>query len=939
MAEPARKIYDDQAPPDDFTPRPKLDVVEGGGETSEPRRGHLRSVDDEDEGLAGSEESAATSKPKASRSEATEKAAVNKASGDGDLEDDQFFKGEEGEKNGKRRRWRRRAVVGGGIAGALGGGTITLMFIFSSGPLQFLHFAQILQQFHFGNSDSFTNGRAAQLIEYARTRNEPERRNLNYFGDRIADHYSTRLRDAGIEFEYNNRARVAAVIVDPDTPEGERTIAELEGQEFTTETVDTDNGPRTRVELTGERARVRRAAITVAVDSIGMNKVSNAIAGRLLKIRAGVNLHPLRNIARAADERLFDYIDKVRQDQSDYIGEGDDTELRVNADDDADGTSGDEPDTTDQTDIDAAANEGNATIDEGGSVSTRASRLRTSLAAGAGIAGFASLTCGLQQIGNQAAALQTSNIVRPLIRNGMQVISVGSQIQTGQDVNLDELGALSHSLYDSVGRTSWAQAQSIQEEMGNFGAGVAMDTAAIPGTAKPLFFGQLDAVLGLIPGVGAVCSAVTSTAGNIILTIGGVALGASGPFGIILNAGSEAAQAILTGAFLDDLVQWIAGEQVDTSVAGAMFGNYANFGAFLANNDRMWSLGGRLLSGTESGQLDEMRVNEQRREFKQKSFYARVFDLKEPNSVAAKTLLENPTFASTSNMTSSVAQMPIRSVSSVFSNLSSVFTPRSMAQSSSTEDRYGVPEVGFSVDELNSEIAEDPYENASFVEANIEHLNDTYGDCFNTTIDPETGTIQTSDVASYIDRSDECDSNSEELLRFRFYLADMTIAQSLTCYAGVDEETCENLGFEVPAEESTGGTLPEGVVGIEDIVDIPPWLGLGRGCHESIADRTRQMLEAASSDGVELRGNCWRSSEVQMQLRQQNCPDPINSPASACSPPTARVGSSNHERGLAIDFSNCSRGSACFNWLSANAARYGFSNLPSESWHWSVDGR
>jgi D-alanyl-D-alanine carboxypeptidase len=46
---------------------------------------------------------------------------------------------------------------------------------------------------------------------------------------------------------------------------------------------------------------------------------------------------------------------------------------------------------------------------------------------------------------------------------------------------------------------------------------------------------------------------------------------------------------------------------------------------------------------------------------------------------------------------------------------------------------------------------------------------------------------------------------------------------------------------------------------------------------------------------------------------------------------------------LAIDF-RCagagigSRSSPCYVWLAANAAAYGFYNLPSEPWHWSVNG-
>ena len=46
-----------------------------------------------------------------------------------------------------------------------------------------------------------------------------------------------------------------------------------------------------------------------------------------------------------------------------------------------------------------------------------------------------------------------------------------------------------------------------------------------------------------------------------------------------------------------------------------------------------------------------------------------------------------------------------------------------------------------------------------------------------------------------------------------------------------------------------------------------------------------------------------------------------------------------HERGLAIDFDNCSyRSSACYLWLAGNASWYGFYNLPSEPWHWSING-
>ena len=114
----------------------------------------------------------------------------------------------------------------------------------------------------------------------------------------------------------------------------------------------------------------------------------------------------------------------------------------------------------------------------------------------------------------------------------------------------------------------------------------------------------------------------------------------------------------------------------------------------------------------------------------------------------------------------------------------------------------------------------------------------------------------------------------------------------------------------------------------------------GFAVHESVSDAVGRMIRDARSAGVNLTGSGWRSPERTAQLRVINgCPDVYESSPSSCRIPTARPGQSMHERGLAIDFASCWRGSACFIWLSNNAANYGFFNLPSESWHWSTNGR
>jgi hypothetical protein len=115
----------------------------------------------------------------------------------------------------------------------------------------------------------------------------------------------------------------------------------------------------------------------------------------------------------------------------------------------------------------------------------------------------------------------------------------------------------------------------------------------------------------------------------------------------------------------------------------------------------------------------------------------------------------------------------------------------------------------------------------------------------------------------------------------------------------------------------------------------------------SIADKLGAMIDAAAAAGVKLTGSGYRDYASQVELRRQHCGpttyDIYYRPPSECTPPTARPGTSRHEQGLAVDFA--ANGSAIIShddpgwiWLNANAKTYGFYNLDSEPWHWSVDG-
>lgn len=114
-----------------------------------------------------------------------------------------------------------------------------------------------------------------------------------------------------------------------------------------------------------------------------------------------------------------------------------------------------------------------------------------------------------------------------------------------------------------------------------------------------------------------------------------------------------------------------------------------------------------------------------------------------------------------------------------------------------------------------------------------------------------------------------------------------------------------------------------------------------------IAGPLQDLLAAAQADGIVFGGYGWRSYQTQVDLRRAHCGTSdyavYEMDSGSCNPPTARPGHSNHETGHAIDFfadgATLTSGSRGFRWLAANAARFGFYNLASEPWHFSVDGK
>lgn len=113
--------------------------------------------------------------------------------------------------------------------------------------------------------------------------------------------------------------------------------------------------------------------------------------------------------------------------------------------------------------------------------------------------------------------------------------------------------------------------------------------------------------------------------------------------------------------------------------------------------------------------------------------------------------------------------------------------------------------------------------------------------------------------------------------------------------------------------------------------------------HSSVSFAFKRMVDDAKQDGIALSGGGFRTKERQIELRKINgCPDIWTAPASSCRVPTAIPGRSLHEIGLAVDITSGGKtigsDSPAFKWLTVHAKEYGYVNLPSEAWHWSITG-
>lgn len=896
----------------------------------------------------------------------------------------------------------KKKFIGGGLGvGVIGGGIGLIMIVIQ--PFQIVHISQLLQGFHFAGGSDFMDNRAGQLIRWARTRSSPEKRNLGYFGNKVANRYTKKLTAAGFVPDFEGGRTVKAFVIDPDTDAGKKALAEAkkQGVEVPDPEIDPDTGKRKiRLDVDGSSLRSRkqhRKILRAAVSAVKIRGVPSAMGGFLMKRRAGINLHNFRSLVAEKGKSKLEAIKEWRKERSNSKKNGtldNNTELKAAETEDSDGN------TTEDAETKEYAEEGNEAKGDAKTEGADKTKKKLSNKLKAGGAIGIGVICAVKAIGDQSEEIQHANIILPLVRSGFETISLGAQIMAvfsgaapAPDLFLEQIGEVTDELTEVVENEETGQkikrhyldAKSINANLGNDTEGL----PDIPPSAKPSQVGEKPAFFNIIDSLFThsfgVANAACSTAGQFLLNLSG------GFGGFVLGEVTSAVGGFFgfdpAAEFSEFIARKLAGAEVDTEAKGAKKGAQDDYGAAIGSSIIALGNGGKLLNAEQTRALRLDQFQREQIEFAHTSLVERLFDPFNTRSLIAKGIFEQKLPNDSNDVVQLAFSLPSKVIASISNSFKDLGSPyRAYANTGSFD--YGVEKFGFSLDEIEDEKYQDPYENAEKVEPRLEELNEKYGACFGTTIDPSTGEIQASDaprIDQVVEKS-ECQDSSEIATRYRFYIADKVAAASLSCYEGFDGgDKCSELDINTSSSSSSSVRQPSMTIDVDALgkssndvqcaagtrdlgVVESKYTGEFKSQAEPIEIRLCQIAEIPgkgndTSGKNDFGGVVVNSlvSEAWLSLAKAAKADGVNLSANssfrladscggtgdgkAC----ARPGKSPHQLGVAIDFANMSKkgssstscsgrarmpGNAGWEWLKNNAEDYGFKQYSYEAWHW-----
>ncbi|MDO4271373.1 MAG: hypothetical protein Q4C83_00075 [Candidatus Saccharibacteria bacterium] len=787
--------------------------------------------------------------------------------------DDIDLQTNENEGRKERKSSFKKGLVGSGLALLATGGATVGLFTVISGPMQLIQGAEMIKDFktnivslqqsarqlknnntlykYFGKgntvSDRVKNSRVGLLgrAQALSMEKRLSKNGLSLSSDRLGN-----ARGMSIDLSNKSVGEIDDLVKKLDLPDGKWNI------DFNTNTLDiADNIGY------GDAKRV-----ISALDDPGKSRVVSWLQTRATLKRNGYVswLHPFEKLKTKASKKLSDFTDFL-QSKVEKIMQGDnvDAKVRNGIDDDAfdDVTNEDGDVVTSKSD--AANSARNATSDalknasdgmedvarKGNGVRGAFGKAKNAykklddfmnLKGVIGVTAIIGVICMIQSILDEAGPYKQLNVVLVAMKAAALAIGFGSQVQSGQDIDMESAGMAVKMIYgdtvaalDDVGgetgqtvySSAW-QSAAVCSELGT--ANCANDQNQVPDSlktvaepAKIFSVSAIDNALNSILNSGGlaevmtkgicVLSDIVDSVLNIVETIISEVLTT-----ILASTG-------LLSGFMSFMMGIFYGKPIDLeTLIPEQWGNVLMYGGKFMSNDQALTMGGRQLNTQEAIELNLENRRYLAWRNSQKPLVARLFNPSDYNSAVNQVARAVNINTSDQSLTTQLANVfkTFVSAPNIMATAANQLVGGS-AYAASAYD-YGVDTWAYSIDEMNSILEDDAYDlvtNTDYILDIFENNADetkrleryaekclsldisTSGDYKIDPIDNEEGTAW-----NYVDIKNATDcGNDDNTLRLRLYAMDYFNTVSGMCYYGEEDDSDSNSACDEMQISGSGG--------------------------------------------------------------------------------------------------------------------------------------
>jgi hypothetical protein len=731
----------------------------------------------------------------------------------------------------KGRVTKKRGLFGGGILALLASAIIGSFLL--SGPAEMVQLSHVLQH-PFAKSDSDTHNRLGRLYRYAKS-GQPGETRVSKLGSKIFGDTIDQLKEKGVTIK-NNRLTGRPTETTYETQKLEKDFPELKGAStadrkvFLADKLGLDvgqiegSGTLFTVDQTEMNVRSANLLTKSTVGLLDKNGLVSAIKSReLAKFFDLPSLfHPLSRAIADKENQILNNAQKAKQQQQDEQ----DREAKLTEDVESNGV-------TAVKEINDESSKYNSTA------------MKALLLTGG--------VCFVRSITGDIVTVNHDLVVLPAAVRATDLIAVGEQAESGQDLDLGQLGQIEKSLTDSsTGKTIWqGQALNSLETGGKTDSSLTDITPdhrqAFSGdTTAANIKSFVDKALTISLPFGVKVDAATyacSPAGILLQIGGGLFLSVSSLIGEVGSGGtltpavvglwtakegasfaiSAVAMHFISGFILNGNTARLAAN----AFSGPVGGNLLAYGARAAANTAAIASGGIAL-GNQASTILATQEQQDQQQFHSLSLVQRLFNPYDYRSAVGK--LIQTTSGSPLHNLARIGNI-FTGFSSLFGHSLSAIAPRAAA--AGTPYNWGFPQYGLPDSLLNDTNLDNPYDNAAQVASLLDNAGcATNGDCswltkaracFGVKISPVTDSdnakiwdvipdheINTSED-SYI--SAHCNDTDENWKRVEMFVFDTTTMKAAACYQG-DDQSCADLTTTGPTSSSptasSPGSLPAG---------------------------------------------------------------------------------------------------------------------------------